>query len=237
MRASVFGSNSRNACVQYAAPPSAPIERGCSIGANHAQSCQLTNSDLTARVAIARFRIIRARFNKHSTQAFPKADHRPKIRNTLLPNSIIDRVCCACLEAVASPNGELSMKTPSLWIFAVGCFGPGARTIWLHKDVKRTATARSKHIRPAIAGFMIGGDLGAACEPAFGLRSLALPTGCALLALVLGPVASLRRGVSQNSLQAVTSSSTIGTDLTGLRRCDLHSQKWTRASQSQLRPT
>ena len=29
----------------------------------------------------------------------------------------------------------------------------------------------------AIAGFMIGGDLDAACEPAFGLRSLALPTG------------------------------------------------------------
>jgi hypothetical protein len=131
------------------------------------------------------------------------------------------------------------MKTPSLWMIVVGCFGPGARTIWLHKDVKRTATARAqaKHTRPAIAGFMIGGDLDAACEPAFGLRSLALPTGCALLALVLGPVASLRRGVSQNSLQAVTSSSTIGTDLTGLRRCDLHSQKWIRASQGQLRPT
>ena len=179
MRAVVFGSNSRSASIQYAYPPSAAIERGCSIGANHAQNCQLTNSDLTARVAIARFRIIRARFNKRSTQAFPKADHRSEYRNALLPNSIIDKVCCACLEAVASPNGELSMKTPSLWMILVGCFGPGARTIWLHKDVKRTATARAqaKHTRPAIAGFMIGGDLDAACEPAFGLRSLALPTG------------------------------------------------------------
>src|ERR1700761_5102919 len=158
MKAVVFGYEQPQCVHSICTPPSAAIERGCSIGANHAQSCQLTNSDLTARVAIARFRIIRARFNKHSTQAFLKADHRSNIRNALLPNSIIDKVCCACLEAVASLYGELSMKTPSLWIFAVGCFGPGARTIWLHKDVKRTATARAqaKHIRPAIAGFMIG---------------------------------------------------------------------------------
>jgi hypothetical protein len=134
------------------------------------------------------------------------------------------------------------MKTPSLWMIAAGCFGPGIcrrRAIWRYKDVKRTASARARAQTTwaAIAGFVIGCALGAACEPAFGLRSLALPTGLALLALVLGLVASLRRGVSQNSLQGATSSSTIGTDLTGLRRCDLHSQKWTRASQSQLRPT
>src|SRR6266513_5021038 len=78
MRAVVFSSNSRSACIQYASSPSAAIERGCSIGANHAQNCQLTTSDLkTRRVAIARFRIIRARFNKRLTQAFPKADRRP----------------------------------------------------------------------------------------------------------------------------------------------------------------
>src|SRR6266446_6732565 len=58
--------------------------------------------------------------------------------------------------------------------------------IWLGKDVKRTAAARAKHTWPAIAGFVIGCALGAACEPAFGLQSLALPTGFALLALVLG---------------------------------------------------
>jgi hypothetical protein len=101
MRAVVFGSNSRSASIQYAYPPSAAIERGCSIGANHAQNCQLTNSDLTARVAIARFRIIRARFNKRSTQAFPKADHRSNIRNAPLPDSNIDETCCVCLEAAA----------------------------------------------------------------------------------------------------------------------------------------
>jgi site-specific recombinase XerC len=34
------------------------------------KNCQLTSSDLTTRVAIASFRIIRARFNKRSTQLF-----------------------------------------------------------------------------------------------------------------------------------------------------------------------
>src|SRR3954451_11253795 len=64
----------RTAAVQYSICilPSAPIERGCSIGANHAQNCQPTSSDLMTRVATARFRIIRARFNKRSTQAFSK---------------------------------------------------------------------------------------------------------------------------------------------------------------------
>jgi hypothetical protein len=122
MRAVVFSSNSRSACIQYASPPSAAIEHGCSIGANHAQNCQLTRSDLATRVAIARFRIIRARFNKRSTQAFPKADRRSNIRNAPLPNSNIDEVCRVCLEAAASPHGELLMKTPSLWMIAAVCF-------------------------------------------------------------------------------------------------------------------
>ena len=122
MRAVVFSSNSHSACMQYASPPSAAIERGCSIGANHAQYCQLTNPDLATRAAIARFRIIRARFNKRSTPTFPKADHRTGICNALLPNSSIDDICCVCSEATALPNGEVSMKTPSLWMIAAVCF-------------------------------------------------------------------------------------------------------------------
>jgi uncharacterized membrane protein YoaK (UPF0700 family) len=99
--------------------------------------------------------------------------------------------------------------------------------IWLGKDAKRMALARAraKHTWPAIAGFVIGCALGAACEPAFGLQSLALPTGFALLALVLGLVASLRSGVSQNSAQGATSSSTIGTELTGARSRELRSRR------------
>jgi hypothetical protein len=118
----MFSSNSRGAYIQYASPPSAAIERGCSIGANHAQNCRLASSDLTTRVAIAQFRIICARFNKRSTQAFPKADHRSNIRNAPLPIRISTRSVCVFPEAAALPNGELSMKTPSLWMIAAACF-------------------------------------------------------------------------------------------------------------------
>ena len=49
------------------------------------------------------------------------------------------------------------------------------------------ARERAKHTWPAIAGFAIGCGLGAACEAAAGLWSLALPTGLALIALFAPP--------------------------------------------------
>jgi hypothetical protein len=49
----VSGPNNHGACIDYASQPSVAIERGCSVGANHAQNRQLTSSDLTTRVAIA----------------------------------------------------------------------------------------------------------------------------------------------------------------------------------------
>ena len=87
------------------------------------------------------------------------------------------------------------MKTPSLWMIAAASFGPGrARAICHYKDVKHAATVRdrAKHTWPAIGRFVIGGALGAACDPAFGLRSRTLPTKFALRAIVLGFVASLQ---------------------------------------------
>jgi len=48
------------------------------------------------------------------------------------------------------------------------------------------ARERAKHTWPAIAGFAAGRGLGAVCEAVIGLRSLALPSGLALLALALG---------------------------------------------------
>ncbi|WP_050420570.1 YoaK family protein [Bradyrhizobium tropiciagri] len=48
------------------------------------------------------------------------------------------------------------------------------------------ARDRARHTWPAIAGFLLGCTLGAATESAFGLRSLLMPAGLALLALVLG---------------------------------------------------
>jgi len=49
------------------------------------------------------------------------------------------------------------------------------------------ARERAKQTWPAIAGFAIGCGLGAACEAAAGLWSLALPTGFALIALFAPP--------------------------------------------------
>jgi uncharacterized membrane protein YoaK (UPF0700 family) len=46
------------------------------------------------------------------------------------------------------------------------------------------ARRRAMHTLPVIAGFAVGCGLGAACEVAAGLWSLALPTSLALLALV-----------------------------------------------------
>jgi hypothetical protein len=55
----MFGSISRR-CVHSIRTmhlsPRAVIERGCSIGANHAQNCRLTSSGLKTSVATAGFR-------------------------------------------------------------------------------------------------------------------------------------------------------------------------------------
>jgi hypothetical protein len=122
MRAVVFGSNSRGACIQHASSPSAAIERGCSIGANHAQNRQLTRSDLKARVAIARFRIIRAGFNKRSAQAFSKSDHRSDYPRRAAPWFEYRRGPLRLLGSGRLAYGEAPMKTPSLWIIAAACF-------------------------------------------------------------------------------------------------------------------
>jgi len=55
-------------------------------------------------------------------------------------------------------------------------------------DPAEVAKARSRavHTLPVIVGFATGCGLGAACEAAAGLWSLALPTGLALLAFAMG---------------------------------------------------
>jgi len=58
----------------------------------------------------------------------------------------------------------------------------------LARDAARIVKARdrARHTWPAVAGFLLGCVLGAACEAALGLRSLLLPTALALIALALG---------------------------------------------------
>jgi uncharacterized membrane protein YoaK (UPF0700 family) len=66
----------------------------------------------------------------------------------------------------------------------------------LGRDPDEVAKARSraKHTWPPIVGFTVGCGVGAACEAAVGLWSVALPTGLALLALAMGVAATLHGG-------------------------------------------
>jgi uncharacterized membrane protein YoaK (UPF0700 family) len=63
-----------------------------------------------------------------------------------------------------------------------------AGELLLKRDPDATAKARDRAARtwPAIVGFVLGCGLGAPCQAAAGLWSLALPTALALLALALG---------------------------------------------------
>ena len=61
-------------------------------------------------------------------------------------------------------------------------------------DEVAQARRRAQHTWPAIVGFTVGCGLGAACEAAVGLWSLALPTGLALLAFAMGFSAKLDGG-------------------------------------------
>jgi uncharacterized membrane protein YoaK (UPF0700 family) len=57
--------------------------------------------------------------------------------------------------------------------------------------IDQKAAARAKHTAPAIVGFAVGCGLGAGCEIIIGLWALALPTGLAFLALVIGLASKL----------------------------------------------
>jgi uncharacterized membrane protein YoaK (UPF0700 family) len=68
--------------------------------------------------------------------------------------------------------------------------------VMLGRKPADVAKARNRAMRTwsAIVGFAIGCGLGATCEAAIGLRSLALPTGLALLAVAMGMAANLEGG-------------------------------------------
>jgi uncharacterized membrane protein YoaK (UPF0700 family) len=68
--------------------------------------------------------------------------------------------------------------------------------VMLGRGPADVAKARDRAMRtwPAIVGFAIGCGLGATCEAAIGLRSLSLPAGLALLAVVIGRTDNLERG-------------------------------------------
>jgi uncharacterized membrane protein YoaK (UPF0700 family) len=67
----------------------------------------------------------------------------------------------------------------------------------LGKDPSRASKAldRARRTWPAIAGFVIGGAAGAACERGLGMNSLILPIAFAVIAIGLGWMASTSRTI------------------------------------------
>jgi uncharacterized membrane protein YoaK (UPF0700 family) len=63
------------------------------------------------------------------------------------------------------------------------------------------ARNRARNTWPAIVGFLLGCALGAAFEAAFGLRSLVVPAGFALLALALGLTGTLHHAGATQALE------------------------------------
>ena len=67
------------------------------------------------------------------------------------------------------------------------------------RKLSNVAKARDRAMLtwPAIVGFAIGCGLGAACEAAIGLMSLALPVGLAVLAVAMGMTANIEGSEDQ----------------------------------------
>jgi uncharacterized membrane protein YoaK (UPF0700 family) len=87
-----------------------------------------------------------------------------------------------------------AVMTTNVTLFAIG-----VGDLLLARDRIGLAKGRRRvrQTGQALAGFLVGCALGAACEVAIGLRSLALPAGLALVAVVLGMAGSRPRAKSQ----------------------------------------
>jgi len=72
-------------------------------------------------------------------------------------------------------------------------------------DPVDVAKARNRAARtlPVILGFAVGCGIGAASEAAFGLSSLALPAGLALLAFAMGFAVEAHSGAGRNGVSHV----------------------------------
>jgi uncharacterized membrane protein YoaK (UPF0700 family) len=121
--------------------------------------------------------------------------------NPNAPNAIIAGMLGVAAMAVQNALVQISLRgAPATAVMTsnITRFVADVGTVLLGRDLQDIASARNraKHAWPAIVGFAAGCGLGAVCEAAFGLRSLELPVGFALLALVLGLPAKPESGVS-----------------------------------------
>ena len=102
------------------------------------------------------------------------------------------------VSAMAVQNGlvQISVKgAPSTAVMTTNItrfvMDLGAVLFERNRDQAAKAASRAKHTAPAIIGFAVGCGLGAGFEVVAGLWSLALPTGLALLALLITLVTKL----------------------------------------------
>ena len=106
------------------------------------------------------------------------------------PNTIVAGMLGVAAMAVQNALAQISLQgapTTAVMTTNITRFVMDAGTVLLGHDPQDIASARdrAKHAWPAIVGFAVGCGLGAVCEAAFGLLSLELPVGLALLALAL----------------------------------------------------
>jgi len=110
--------------------------------------------------------------------------------NLSAANAIVAGMLGVSAMAVQNALVQISLKgAPSTAVMTTNItrFMMDLGDVLLARDADEMAKARNraKHTWPALVGFTAGCGLGAACEATFGLRSLALPAGLALLALAL----------------------------------------------------
>jgi uncharacterized membrane protein YoaK (UPF0700 family) len=106
------------------------------------------------------------------------------------PNAIVAGMLGVLAMAVQNTLGQISLRgAPSTAVMTTNLtrFMMDVGEILFGRDEVGLSSARARaiHTLPAIVGFTVGVALGTACETAFGLLALVLPTGLALLAVAL----------------------------------------------------
>jgi uncharacterized membrane protein YoaK (UPF0700 family) len=106
-------------------------------------------------------------------------------------NTIIAGMLGVAAMAVQNALVQISLRglpTTAVMTSNITRFVMDIGTVIFSRDPRDVATARNRaqHTWPAIVGFAVGCALGAACQAAVGLLSLALPASTALIAFALG---------------------------------------------------
>jgi uncharacterized membrane protein YoaK (UPF0700 family) len=106
-------------------------------------------------------------------------------------NTIIAGMLGVAAMAVQNALVQISLRglpTTAVMTSNITRFVMDIGTVIFSRDPRDVATARNRaqHTWPAIVGFAVGCALGAACQAAVGLLSLALPASTALIPFALG---------------------------------------------------